>query len=453
MNLTAGDYVTINYSGAGVTLTFQGENNITGLDAGTSIVSGQTYEIETTGNLLIRCAKGTSNPYITSIIIVTSTPVLERPTVNFNSMVESEGLYYPKYTFSSADDGVKFYDGDGNDITSGYTFMSAGSQTVYAGKDGRTNSAKVSFSADKVGLILANSVTASSLDGNPNYNGGSVAYGGDLAGTWAVPGINFESTKWYYYTSNVQPASGNRTLSCSVLNTNRIATVKRNGNYDYLTSTSNSVSYARYDQFQQYDLYVMPSEQVSVTIGSTKYSTFSSPVPLNFVGIEGLTAYVATEVEGGNVTLTSVETAPANTGLVLKGTAGQEYNIPVTNAAVAPASNLLVGCIVETVVAKDATSGFNNYVLVIEDGVAKFQSLVDNGATIPAGKAFLKNGAYSGGVKALGVIFAGETATGVEAPVAAEAVEDGIYYNLNGQQVTKDYKGIVIVNGKKFYNK
>ena len=56
-------------------------------------------------------------------------------------------------------------------------------------------------------------------------------------------------------------------------------------------------------------------------------------------------------------------------------------------------------------------------------------------------------------VKGLSIIIVDGTATGVEAPVAAETVEDGIYYNLNGQQVTKDYKGIVIVNGKKFYNK
>ncbi len=56
-------------------------------------------------------------------------------------------------------------------------------------------------------------------------------------------------------------------------------------------------------------------------------------------------------------------------------------------------------------------------------------------------------------VKGLTINLVGDITTGVEAPVAAETVEDGIYYNLNGQQVTKDYKGIVIVNGKKFYNK
>lgn len=461
LKLKAGDKVALTFTEA-EQITFNGTPNVNeSVDAGDKVVSGTFYTIKSDGMLALSVAR---NKQISSVVIKTVSPVLTKPTVSFNSMVENEGLYYPKYTFSSAEDGVKFYDGDGNDITSGYTFTSAGTQTVYAGKDGRTNSAKVSFSADKVGMILANSVSASSLTGNINYNTGSViAYNNDIAGTWALPGINFESTSWTYYTSNVKPTSGNRTLSCSVLNENRVATFKHKyystGNtiYDYLTSSKNGYTFSRsgknYDEFQQYNLYVMPSEQVSVTIGSTGYSTFSSPVPLNFAGVSGLTAYVATSVADGTVTLTSVETAPANTGLVLKGTAGQEYNIPVTNAAVAPASNLLVGCIVETPVAVDATSGFNNYVLVIEGGVAKFQSLVDNGATIPAGKAFLKNGAYGGGVKALGVIFAGETATGVEAPVAAEAVEDGIYYNLNGQQVTKDYKGIVIVNGTKFLNK
>lgn len=442
LKLKAGDKVALTFTEADQ-ITFNGTPNVNeSVVAGDKVVTGTFYTIKSDGMLALSVAR---NKQISSVVIKTVSPVLTKPTVSFNSMVENEGLYYPKYTFSSAEDGVKFYDGDGNDITSGYTFTSAGTQTVYAGKDGRTNSAKVSFSADKVGLILANSVNANSLTGTINYSNGHVsAYSDGMAGTWAVPGINFEISDWTYYTSNVQPTKGGRTLSCSVLNTNRIATVKRNGNYDYLTSTSNSVSYARYDQFQQYDLYVLPSEEVSVTIGSTGYSTFSSPVPLDFSGVSGLTAYVAKEVDGGNVTLTSVTTAPANTGLVLKGSP-KEYSIPVTNAAVAPASNLLVGCIVETVVAKDATSGFNNYVMVMEGAAATFQSLEDNGATIPAGKAFLNTGAVGGGVKAFGIVFADETATGVEAPEVAEAEEEEeILYNTAGVRVGKDYKGIVI---------
>ena len=43
--------------------------------------------------------------------------------------------------------------------------------------------------------------------------------------------------------------------------------------------------------------------------------------------------------------------------------------------------------------------------------------------------------------------------TGIEEPVIIKKQTDGKWYNLAGQQVDKNYKGVVIVNGKKFVNK
>ncbi len=43
--------------------------------------------------------------------------------------------------------------------------------------------------------------------------------------------------------------------------------------------------------------------------------------------------------------------------------------------------------------------------------------------------------------------------TGIEEPVIIKKQTDGKWYNLAGQQVDKSYKGVVIVNGKKFVNK
>ena len=461
INLSADDYVSITFSGTAP--TFIGASNISGKTSGTAVVSGELYKMTAAGNLELSVPRAASEDwtYIKSVTILASTPVLSKPIVSFNSMVESGGLYYPKYTFSSTDDGVTFYDGDGNNITSGYTFTSAGSQTVYAGKAGRTNSAKVSFSADKVGMILAKSVNASSLTGAINYENGDVfGYSSNAQGTWVIPGLNF-GTNFYYYTTRITQTGGTRSLTCTVLNDNRVATI--NHYYystnktvnDYLTSTSNVSTFKRdgtnYDHFYQYDLYVLPSEVVSVTIGSTGYSTFSSPVPLNFAGIDGLTAYVATEVAGGNVTFTSVTTAPANTGLLLKGTAGQEYNIPVAASAATPASNLMVGCIVNTTVAADATSKFNNYVLVKNSVTeeAEFQSLAGNGATIPAGKAFLKNGAYSAGARSLTIVFDDEDVTGVNELRSQKEDVRSEWFDLQGRKVAQPTQGLYIVNGKK----
>ncbi|GEM_PF-7047058 len=191
---------------------------------------------------------------------------------------------------------------------------------------------------------------------------------------------------------------------------------------------------------------------VSATIGTTGYTTFASPYALNLSGMTAstgtVTAFYASASDASSVTMTSTTaTVAAGEGLLLKGSVGATITIPVVASGDAISGNKLKGCTTSTALSANA----NYWVLVNNGGTAEFQNLAENGATIPEGKAYLDTA--DPGVKALGIVFAGDTATGVEAPVAAEAVEDGIYYNLNGQQVTKDYKGIVIVNGKKFYNK
>ena len=43
--------------------------------------------------------------------------------------------------------------------------------------------------------------------------------------------------------------------------------------------------------------------------------------------------------------------------------------------------------------------------------------------------------------------------TGISNPIIIQKKNDGTWFNLSGQQVDKSYKGVVIVNGKKFVNK
>lgn len=471
LKLKAGDKVAFYFSGKAI--SFRGTPNVKGeVSDSTDLVSSTEYTIKEDGPLTVTVPnnKTGNETQISKITITTSAPVLARPTINFSEMTENAGLYNPTFKPTSSDAGVTFKKKDDDtDVTSGYTFTSAGTLTVYASKDGRPNSARASYTitAAQVGMILANSVATSSIVGNVNYNTGvTIADGRDVTGSWALPGLTFGGNSWYFRSNIVRQEKDPQSLSCTVLNENRVAVLKHRHHrteteaeylaYDYLTSTSNSASFSKqtisgvkhYSQFEQYDLYVNPSEVVSTTIGATGYSTFSCPVPLDFSGVSGLTAYVAKSVGDGKVTLTSVTTAPANTGLVLKGTAGESYNIPVGTSAETPASNLLVGCIVSTTVAADATSGFNNYVLVNEGGTAKFQSLVDNGATIPANKAFLNAGTYSA-ARSLQIVFDDET-TGIRILTPNPYLKgEGSIYTLSGQRAEKPTKGLYIVNGKK----
>ena len=191
--------------------------------------------------------------------------------------------------------------------------------------------------------------------------------------------------------------------------------------------------------------YFILTPTVSATIGATGWTTFASPYALNLSGISGGTAYYASANDESSVTLTSTDaTVAAGTGLMLKGTAGATVTIPVAASGDAISGNKLVGCASET-------ANANFYVLVNNGGTGEFQSLEENGATIPAGKAYLNLTTL--GVKVLRIAVVDGEATGVEAVEAAEAKADGVIYNLNGQVVDKNFKGIVIKNGKKYFNK
>ena len=197
---------------------------------------------------------------------------------------------------------------------------------------------------------------------------------------------------------------------------------------------------------------------VPASISEYGWATFSSDYPLDFTGISDFEAYMITGHEGNVVTKSKVEgTVPASTGLLLKGDKG-DYNIPVvaSSSTDVSANKLVAGTGAEVSEGGDNTRyvlGVNNNGTAGDesDDFAEFQKIGGTAATVAKGKAYLEFVGVSL-VKVFNIVDG--AATGVEAPVAAEAaVEDGVYYNLNGQQVTKDYKGIVIVNGKKFYNK
>lgn len=185
---------------------------------------------------------------------------------------------------------------------------------------------------------------------------------------------------------------------------------------------------------------------VSATIGSTGWTTFASPYALDLSGMtasEGeVTAYYASSIGSGNVTMTSTDKNDviAGEGLMLKGTANAIVTIPVVASGTAISGNKLVGCTAST----DLATNANYYVLVNNNGTAEFQSLATNGATIPAGKAYLNAGKTDA---RLSIVFEDEAA-GIKQIDSSMQKVDG-YYNLNGQHIQNPTKGLYIVNGKK----
>ena len=194
------------------------------------------------------------------------------------------------------------------------------------------------------------------------------------------------------------------------------------------------------------------TEAVPVTIGAYGYASFASTSALDFTG-SGITAYIATANGTDNVTMTEIAKVPANTGVVLKGTEGT-VNVPVLNGDADPTTGNLLKPGAKTVTQTEAD---NSYIYAfgrmgVQVGFVKAHA----GFTITAGKAYLDLSGTGGAkdVEFLSFVFSdeeqGET-DGIKA--VSTKVENGVRYNLAGQKVGADYKGIVIVNGKKYLRK
>lgn len=170
---------------------------------------------------------------------------------------------------------------------------------------------------------------------------------------------------------------------------------------------------------------------VSVKLNANGYATLASDKALNFADVEGLTAYIVATKSETAAELKEVTAVPAETGLVLKGEASAEYEIPVAATAEAVTGNLLKAAVSATTV--DAKS-----VYVLDGNQFK----VFSGREIPAGKAYLPKTSDS---RLLDIVLG--DATGISEVEALN--EEGSVYSLSGQKVVKPAKGVYIVGGKK----
>lgn len=201
----------------------------------------------------------------------------------------------------------------------------------------------------------------------------------------------------------------------------------------------------------------------------------------------GLKAYIA----GGQKTqkdetitlaLTEVETIPACTGVILEGKGNESYDLTSTDCGTAMKEDGTKSLVdlnyalrpvisdytlekTELAYADDATDkkAFHNYILGVKDGKVVFAPT--EAGTLAAGKAYYKirrdqdklaKAIKENPAAAKAIFFNfggnGET-TGINGIENEAKKNDGIMFNLAGQKVQKSYKGMVIMNGKKFINK
>jgi len=188
------------------------------------------------------------------------------------------------------------------------------------------------------------------------------------------------------------------------------------------------------------------NQEVYATIGSKGWTTFANAdYALNFASVDGLTAYQITDQTGKVITKSEVTSAvQKNTGLLLNGTAGTTYTIPVAASGTALSGNKLVA---GTGSAISMASGHTYYVLTYEDGDAQFKKLT-SAVAIPAGKAYLD---FPTTIEARSIDIDGDGTTGINMVNGEGLKVNGseVYYDLQGRRVLYPKKGLYIVNGKK----
>ena len=200
--------------------------------------------------------------------------------------------------------------------------------------------------------------------------------------------------------------------------------------------------------------------ELPVTIGSTGYATFYTPVAVE-VPAE-VTASVITGIENGKVVLAQVTgVVPAGTGLILNAETADDYDFAIATSEVPAEFNegLLKGTAAKTLITAEENT--NYYVLANKDkGVGLYKAALNKDAN---GDKVTENGVafHNGANKAyLPVVVAaeapamfsfgrGEGTTSIENAELATDNAELVIYDLTGRRVEKMVKGIYIVNGKK----
>lgn len=200
----------------------------------------------------------------------------------------------------------------------------------------------------------------------------------------------------------------------------------------------------------------------------SEWCTFCAVEDLDFSGVEGLEAYVATEYQDGKVLMEPIEQVPAGTGVVLKGTPGfYEIPYPEQDEALEPVDNLLVGLNYGERIQAETEDGqcnlfFNDATEMASLFYGPFMDAERaprlnaegeqpmfapaDGARLPYHRAYLQLPASEAGKT---VVMKFGNTTGIN-EVMAEPSTDGPIYNLQGQRVVNPGPGIYIQNGRKF---
>lgn len=201
------------------------------------------------------------------------------------------------------------------------------------------------------------------------------------------------------------------------------------------------------------------SHTATLSVKANKYGTFVAPFDVTLP--DGVTAYTASINDNGDkVVLEKLaeegETLSANTPVILKNNTSSNISKSWTELVnnLPPFVNegeVLVGCLVSGINLYGNGNPKVDYALQTQNNVQAFY-YVDKAFNSTQNKAYIKIPAGNNAPARL--VFDMGEATEIEAVLNDYFVKKSeAVYNLNGQRVNNNAKGIVIINGKKFFNK
>ena len=188
---------------------------------------------------------------------------------------------------------------------------------------------------------------------------------------------------------------------------------------------------------------------ITFTIGDTGYATWSSDKKYDFASA-GLTAYYASSVSAGTVTLTSMDITWDWQGYIIKGTEG-EYDVLeslTTDGTYYPGTNYLKQNISGSTV-DASTEGKYHYIFAKDKtlGVGFYKLIADH--TLAANKAYLETSDDVAPAGARVALVFDEGTTAIPGVREGIGVDHDAYYTLGGQRVMQPVRGLYIKDGKK----
>ena len=183
-----------------------------------------------------------------------------------------------------------------------------------------------------------------------------------------------------------------------------------------------------------------------LTVTSAGASTLVLPYDATIPN--GVKAYTLTNTEGEATAIATELTGsiPANTPVLINAEAGT-YNFHGENTTWV-GTEQTVGALTSVRACKYVPVG--SYVLQNHNGQVGFYKVVEEKSVmIGANRAYLTPSVATAAAK---INIEYPTVTGITS-IKTTSIENDVMYNLAGQKVGNDYRGIVIKNGCKFFNK